>query len=363
MKIEFWADIICPYCGLMDNRLHLALDRFEHAGDVQVVHRSFQLHPDLPREGVTQRGLFTDGRDARDDRREDPALHRGRAADAEGLDPYHALERTLGPTDHAHELLAYADRPGPRQRDLDGDVPRPLRAGPQAVDRRGGPRLRRRGGPGPRRGRRGAAQPALPRTGGGRPARGRAPRAPAARRSSSSTAVRRPRRRRHRPAARGHDQGMGRRATRAPAAAVIGRKPAASAARTAAPSPRSPPADPRPPPTRQETTPCPAFCASTPPPPGTRPSPGGSPTPSPTPGAARSSAVTSPAPPSAIWTRPASPPAPHPPTGTPRSRRPPPSARTKLTEEFLGASAYLFAVPVYNYSMPSVFKACGRTIS
>jgi FMN-dependent NADH-azoreductase len=29
----------------------------------------------------------------------------------------------------------------------------------------------------------------------------------------------------------------------------------------------------------------------------------------------------------------------------------------RLVEEFLGASAYLFAVPMYNYSMPSVFKA------
>jgi FMN-dependent NADH-azoreductase len=29
----------------------------------------------------------------------------------------------------------------------------------------------------------------------------------------------------------------------------------------------------------------------------------------------------------------------------------------KLVEEFLGASAYLFTVPMYNYSMPSVFKA------
>src|ERR1700754_3139094 len=41
----------------------------------------------------------------------------------------------------------------------------------------------------------------------------------------------------------------------------------------------------------------------------------------------------------------------------------------ELVEEFLGASAYLFAVPMYNYSMPSVFKAwldhimiVGRTI-
>ncbi|MGH3804038.1 MAG: FMN-dependent NADH-azoreductase [Pseudonocardiaceae bacterium] len=41
----------------------------------------------------------------------------------------------------------------------------------------------------------------------------------------------------------------------------------------------------------------------------------------------------------------------------------------QLVEEFLGASAYLFAVPMYNYAMPSVFKAwldhvmiVGRTI-
>jgi FMN-dependent NADH-azoreductase len=42
---------------------------------------------------------------------------------------------------------------------------------------------------------------------------------------------------------------------------------------------------------------------------------------------------------------------------------------SELVEEFLGADAYLFAVPLYNYSMPSVFKAwldhtmvVGRTI-
>lgn len=41
----------------------------------------------------------------------------------------------------------------------------------------------------------------------------------------------------------------------------------------------------------------------------------------------------------------------------------------ELVEEFLGANAYLFAVPLYNYSIPSVFKAwldhimvVGRTI-
>lgn len=111
MKIEFWSDIVCPYCGLMDNRLHLALERFEHAADVRVVHRSFQLHPDLPRAGVTQRKLLEmHGIPAASEQQIFAPIEA--AAHAEGLESYHALERTLGPTDHAHELLAYATDQG-----------------------------------------------------------------------------------------------------------------------------------------------------------------------------------------------------------------------------------------------------------
>ena len=107
MKIEFWSDIVCPYCGLMDHRLHSALNRFEHGADVQLIHRSFQLHPDLPREGVSQRQLFhVAGMPASTGEQILGAIEA--AAQAEGLTPYHALERTLGPTDLAHELLAYA---------------------------------------------------------------------------------------------------------------------------------------------------------------------------------------------------------------------------------------------------------------
>ncbi|MFF3564734.1 DsbA family protein [Streptomyces sp. NPDC002574] len=111
MKIEFWSDIVCPYCGLMDNRLRLAAERFEHADEVQVVHRSFQVHPDLPREGVSQRQLLRTHRIPAPDAQRMFASIEG-AAHAEGLDPFHALDRTLGPTDYAHELLALATDKG-----------------------------------------------------------------------------------------------------------------------------------------------------------------------------------------------------------------------------------------------------------
>ncbi|MDV7089137.1 DsbA family oxidoreductase [Rhodococcus opacus] len=106
MKIEFWSDIVCPYCGLMNHRLHQALESFEHAADVHLVHRSFQIHPDLPREGVTQWELL---KRAGVTSIADQVLRPiERQAAAEGLTPYRVMDRTLGPTDLAHELLAHA---------------------------------------------------------------------------------------------------------------------------------------------------------------------------------------------------------------------------------------------------------------
>ncbi|MFI6270618.1 DsbA family protein [Micromonospora zamorensis] len=92
-------------------RLHQVLDRFPYGDQVRVVHRSFQLHPDLPREGVSQRELIRMvGAPATTVDRVLRPIER--AAEAEGLTPYNAVDRTLGPTDLAHELLAYATEQG-----------------------------------------------------------------------------------------------------------------------------------------------------------------------------------------------------------------------------------------------------------
>ncbi|SNS75464.1 Predicted dithiol-disulfide isomerase, DsbA family [Asanoa hainanensis] len=111
MKIEFWSDIVCPYCGLMDHRINQALGRLSYGEQVQVVHRSFQVHPDLPREGVTQREVIKMA--GAPPTTVDHVLRPiERQAKAEGLTPYRAVDRTLGPTDLAHELLAYATDQG-----------------------------------------------------------------------------------------------------------------------------------------------------------------------------------------------------------------------------------------------------------
>jgi predicted DsbA family dithiol-disulfide isomerase len=48
MQIDMWSDYACPWCALGLARLNLALAEFEHADDVMVVHRSFELDPHAP---------------------------------------------------------------------------------------------------------------------------------------------------------------------------------------------------------------------------------------------------------------------------------------------------------------------------
>ncbi|GAA5188111.1 DsbA family oxidoreductase [Rugosimonospora acidiphila] len=49
MKVEVWSDIVCPWCYIGKRRLENALAGFEHAGEVEVEWRSFQLDPEYPR--------------------------------------------------------------------------------------------------------------------------------------------------------------------------------------------------------------------------------------------------------------------------------------------------------------------------
>ena len=45
MKIEIWSDVVCPWCYIGKRRLEHALLDFEHAGEVEITWRSYQLNP------------------------------------------------------------------------------------------------------------------------------------------------------------------------------------------------------------------------------------------------------------------------------------------------------------------------------
>jgi len=48
MKIEIWSDVVCPWCYIGKRRFERALAQFEHADDVEVTWRSFELDPNAP---------------------------------------------------------------------------------------------------------------------------------------------------------------------------------------------------------------------------------------------------------------------------------------------------------------------------
>ena len=48
LRIDVWSDIACPWCYVGKRRLEAALAKFEHADDVELVWRAFELDPSAP---------------------------------------------------------------------------------------------------------------------------------------------------------------------------------------------------------------------------------------------------------------------------------------------------------------------------
>jgi predicted DsbA family dithiol-disulfide isomerase len=48
MRIDIWSDIVCPWCAIGKAHLDSAIAEFEHADEIEVVWRSFELDPGAP---------------------------------------------------------------------------------------------------------------------------------------------------------------------------------------------------------------------------------------------------------------------------------------------------------------------------
>jgi predicted DsbA family dithiol-disulfide isomerase len=50
VQVEVWSDVVCPFCYIGKRQLEQALEQFEHADEVEVTWRSFELDPGAPAE-------------------------------------------------------------------------------------------------------------------------------------------------------------------------------------------------------------------------------------------------------------------------------------------------------------------------
>jgi predicted DsbA family dithiol-disulfide isomerase len=52
VRIEIWADVVCPWCYIGKRRLEQAVAGFEHRDEVEIVYRSYELDPFAPEVGT-----------------------------------------------------------------------------------------------------------------------------------------------------------------------------------------------------------------------------------------------------------------------------------------------------------------------
>jgi predicted DsbA family dithiol-disulfide isomerase len=106
MHIDIWSDVVCPWCYIGKRRLERALEAFDAAADVTVVHRSFQLDPSRPLGQTYNRRqmLMTKYRlSAQQVEAMDAQMEQLAAAD--GLEYHLRPDGVTGNTRQAHELV------------------------------------------------------------------------------------------------------------------------------------------------------------------------------------------------------------------------------------------------------------------
>lgn len=105
MRVDIWSDLVCPWCYLGKRRFEKALSMVSPGAAVEVVHRSFQLDPSLPK-GQSLRARDMLMRKYRMSEADVVAAqeHLERLAAAEGLE-YHLADSHTGNTMDAHRLV------------------------------------------------------------------------------------------------------------------------------------------------------------------------------------------------------------------------------------------------------------------
>jgi predicted DsbA family dithiol-disulfide isomerase len=112
MQVDIFSDVVCPWCAVGKRRFEAALQRFEHAGEIDVVWRAYELDPSAP---VRREGDYAERLARKYGMTREQALAANErltaTAAVEGLD-FHFERARPGNTFDAHRLLHYARQVG-----------------------------------------------------------------------------------------------------------------------------------------------------------------------------------------------------------------------------------------------------------
>jgi len=117
MQVDIFSDVVCPWCSVGKRRFEAALSRFEHADEIDVVWRAYELDPQAP---AVREGDYADRLARKYGMSRQQAVTANErltaTAAAEGLD-FHFERARPGNTFDAHRLLHYAREAGPGVQD------------------------------------------------------------------------------------------------------------------------------------------------------------------------------------------------------------------------------------------------------
>jgi len=132
MPVDVWADVSCPWCYIGHHRLREAIAG-EPPGSVAVRPRAFELHPDLPPEGIAIEDYYPRHFESVEAMRDDL----GRVADAAaaaGVEIRFDRMKRAPNTRVAHRLVVIATRDGHGPAALDALFRGHFRAGADVAD-------------------------------------------------------------------------------------------------------------------------------------------------------------------------------------------------------------------------------------
>lgn len=111
MRIDVWADLVCPWCFIGKHRLQRALEGYDN-DDVTIVHRAFQLDPSASTHSEPTVDHLAAKYDVSREQAQEKMSEVTEVAAGEGLD-YH-LDRTMtGNTRDVHRFVLWVQDTSP----------------------------------------------------------------------------------------------------------------------------------------------------------------------------------------------------------------------------------------------------------
>ncbi len=112
MKVDIWSDVRCPFCYIGKRKFEMALSRFPHKDEVEVVWHSFELDPDFKTN--TRLNVYDYLAERKGQSREWSVQmheHVSKTAKEVGLE-YHFDKAVLANSFNAHRLIQFAKSKG-----------------------------------------------------------------------------------------------------------------------------------------------------------------------------------------------------------------------------------------------------------